>query len=281
MSDNNILVIEDGVLKGYKGQGGTIVIPEEVKTIFSVPFCDHFEPFDLTLSNNLTCSFTSVLSQGIRTLTIPAGTNFECSNCNPNKTSFFTLLESITVDPNNPYCASENGMLLNKEKTILYACPSAHPGNKGVLVVPDTVTTIENGAFGTCKKLKEIVLPPSVKHIGDRAFVDCKALKKLVLPDGIESIGKEAFLRCGKLTSAGLKGSDKKGYTFEFPWITEIPANAFSGMNKLQKVVLPETIKVIGKGAFKGCKSLEEINLPENVKCDKKAFKDCTKLTIG
>ena len=135
-------------------------------------------------------------------------------------------------------------------------------------------------AFAGCKNLKEIVLPASVKYIEERAFADCKALKKLVLPDGIESIGKEAFLRCAKLTNAGLKGSTKKGYSFEFPWQTEIPENAFSGMNKLQKVVLPETIVSIGKGAFKGCKALTEINLPENVKCDKKAFKDCTKLSI-
>ena len=146
--------------------------------------------------------------------------------------------------------------------------------------IPSAIQTIGSFAFAGCKNLKEIVLPASVKYIEERAFADCKALKKLVLPDGIESIGKEAFLRCAKLTNAGLKGSTKKGYSFEFPWQTEIPENAFSGMNKLQKVVLPETIVYIGKGAFKGCKALTEINLPENVKCDKKAFKDCTKLSI-
>ena len=51
-------------------------------------------------------------------------------------------------------------------------------------------------------------------------------------------------------------------------------------MNKLKTVVLPDTVKSIGKNAFKGCKSLESINLPENVKCDKKTFKDCKKLSV-
>ena len=96
------------------------------------------------------------------------------------------------------------------------------------------------------------------------------------------AIGKEAFLRCGKITTAGLYGSvkGKKGYSFEFPWTSSIPENAFSGMNKLKTVVLPDTVKSIGKNAFKGCKSLESINLPENVKCDKKTFKDCKKLSV-
>ena len=119
-------------------------------------------------------------------------------------------------------------MLFNKEKTILYACPPANEGNKGVIVVPDTVITIADKAFGGCTKVKEIILPPSLKEIGEKAFADCKALKKLVLPDGIETIGKEAFLRCGKLTNAGLKGSTKKGYAYEFPWEEEIIENAFS-----------------------------------------------------
>lgn len=276
---SNNLVIEDGVLKQYTGQGD-VVIPDEVESIFGAPFCDFYDPFKLTLSNNLTCSFGEILSQGITGLHIPAGTNFKCKDCSPNGTSFFVALESITVDPENPYCASENGMLLSKDKTVLYACPAAHAGDKGTLIVPDTVTIIAARAFGGCKNLKEIVLPDSVKCIEERAFADCKALKKLVLPDDIETIGKEAFLRCAKLTNAGLKGSTKKGYSYEFPWQTEIPENAFSGMNKLQKVCLPETITSIGKGAFKGCKALVEINLPENVKCDKKTFKDCAKLSI-
>lgn len=279
MSDTNNLVINNNVLEKYTGEGD-VVIPDEVESIFGAPFCDFYEPFELTLSNNLTCSFGEIISQGIKKLHIPAGTNFKCKDCSPNGTSFFVALESITVDSENPYCASENGMLLSKDKTVLYACPAAHEGDKGKIIVPDTVTTIALRAFAGCKNLKEIVLPDSVKCIEERAFADCKALKKLVLPDGVESIGKEAFLRCAKLTNAGLKGSTKKGYAFEFPWQTEIPENAFSGMNKLQKVVLPETIVSIGKGAFKGCKALVEINLPENVKCDKKTFKDCTKLSI-
>ena len=163
--------------------------------------------------------------------------------------------------------------------TILYACPAAHEGE---VVIPETVKEIGKRAFDGCKNLTEIIIPSTVEEIGERAFMDCKSLKKVVIQGDKTKIGKEAFLRCGKITTAGLYGSvkEKRGYSFEFPWTSSIPENAFSGMNKLKTVVLPDTVKSIGKNAFKGCKSLESINLPENVKCDKKTFKDCKKLSV-
>ena len=279
MSNTSDFVIENGILKEYVGPGGDVVIPDGVKSFGTSPvFCDFWEPFVLTLSESMQASFAELLSQGITVLNIPAGTEFQCSDCGPNYTSFFAMLKEINVDPNNPYCASAKGILYSKDMTILYACPAAH---EGAVVIPDTVKQIGPHAFDGCKKLKEIVIPASVAEIGERAFMDCKALSKIILMSEKTKIGSEAFLRCAKLATAGLKGTlGGKGYSYEFPWTEEIPENAFSGMNKLKKVVLPETVKAFGKNAFKGCKSLEEINLPDNVKCDKKTFKDCKNLSV-
>ena len=279
MSNPNDFVIEDGILMAYKGAGGDVVIPEEVTAFPGRPvFCDFWDPISLTLSNSMKARFTNLLSQGLVALHIPAGTEFECSDCGPNRTSFFKLLKEITVDPENPYCASDNGILYSKDMTVLYACPPAHEGK---VVIPDTVTEIGPRAFDSCKKLTEIVIPATVKRIGERAFVDCSGLKKLTVMGEKTAIGAEAFLRCSKLTTAGLKGTGKgKGFSVEFPWTKSIPQNAFSGMTKLKTVVLPETVKSIGKNAFKGCKGLESINLPEGIKCDKKTFKDCKNLSV-
>ena len=278
MSNLSDFIIENGVLKKYVGPGGDVVIPEGVTEIFSVPFCDFPEPFTLTLSGSMKCSFGDLLSQNMTALTIPAGTVFDCSYEGPNHTAFYSLLKEIRVDPANPYCASKDGILYSKDMTILYVCPAAHEGK---VVIPDTVTKIGSHAFDSCVGLKEIVIPASVEEIGERAFVDCKALSKLTLLGTDTRIGAEAFLRCGKLTSAGLVGTQKgKGYSYEFSWEDALPENAFSGMNKLKTVVLPESVKMIGKNVFKGCKALEQINLPVDVKYDKKAFKDCAKLSL-
>lgn len=275
MSD---FVIKKGMLERYTGPGGDVTIPEGVKGIQGFPpFCNYPNPFALTLANSMKCSFDELLAENMLSLTIPAGTEFRCSSCGPNYQAFFKELKEINVDPANPYCASQNGILYSKDMTILYACPAAH---EGAVIIPDTVKTIGERAFDGCRLLKEIVIPDSVTSIGRRAFMDCKALAKVVIPENC-SIGEEAFLRCGKLTSAGLRGTGKgKGYAVEFLWTEAIPENAFAGMNKLKKIVLPETVKAIGKNAFKGCKSLEEINLPENVKVDKRAFRDCKNLSV-
>lgn len=270
--------INEGVLEAYLGEGGDVVIPDTVRECTSVPFMGTPEPFQLTLSESMKCSFNDLLSEEMTVLNIPSGTKFECSNCDPNGTSFFKNLKEINVDPDNPTCASSDGILYGKDMKTLYACPAAH---EGTVTIPDTVKKIAAHAFGNCKQLKEIVIPDSVTTIEERAFVSCGSLKKIVLPKKLKKIGKDAFLRCSKLVTAGPKGPTKgKGFSVEFSWSDDIPDNAFSGMNKLKSVVLPDTIKSIGKNVFKGCKSLEEINLPDGIAFDSKTFKDCTKLSL-
>lgn len=279
MSKTNEFVIKKNALTEYNGNDTDIVIPETVKRCEGAPvFLGKEEPFSLTLSPNMTCSFGDVLSEGLSVLNIPAGTAFELSDCSPNHTAFFAQLKEINVDPDNNSCASVNGILYSKDMKTLYACPAAYDKD---VVIPDTVTTISRRAFSGCKLIKEIVLPESVTTIEDQAFADCKVMKKLVLSDAITFIGKEAFLRCAKLTSAGPKGGAKNKFGLEFPWTEKIPENAFSGLRNLKKVILPETVKEIGKNAFKSCKNLEEINFNAGIKCDKKLFKDCVKLSVG
>lgn len=272
-------VIENGVLSAYTGNETNIVIPSEATCFGGAPvFLGREEPFSVTLSPNMTCKMGDLLSEGIEVINVPAGTDFRCGPCSPNHTAFYKQLKQIHVDPANESCASVDGILYSKDLTILYACPAAYAGE---VKIPETVTTIAHRAFSGCSLIKEIVLPESVTTVEEQAFADCKALKKLVLSDNLTSVGKEAFLRCGKITTAGPKGGAKNKFGLEFPWAEKIPENGFSGLRSLKKVVLPDTVKEIGKGAFKDCKNLEEINLNVDVKCDKKLFKDCTKLSVG
>lgn len=284
MSKKEDFVIENGLMKEYIGpENGDITIPEEVTGIDSAPpFMDIMKGgFSLTLSSKMTCSVGDLLSQEIEVLNIPAGAVITMKNDKFNSNNgdaFFKKLREINVAAGHEEYSSRDGLLYNKDQSELISCPRAISGK---VVLPDTVTEIADKAFYGCAMITEVVIPSGVTEIKERTFADCKALKKIILPEGVKKIGSEAFLRCSKLTSAGLRGTGgKKGYTYEFPWTEEIPENAFNGMKQLKTVVLPETIKAIGKNAFKACASLESINLPENVKCDKKTFKDCKKLSV-
>ena len=62
--------------------------------------------------------------------------------------------------------------------------------------IPDSITSIGNGAFSNCRNLKRIVLPKGIKTIEDYIFNHCDHLKEIILPEGLVQIGTGAFNRC-------------------------------------------------------------------------------------
>lgn len=61
--------------------------------------------------------------------------------------------------------------------------------------------------------------------------------------------------------------------------VVEVGNKAFEGCEKIEQVVLPETIQSIGNAAFSGCSSLHSINIPESVtSIGEYAFEVCTSL---
>lgn len=58
-----------------------------------------------------------------------------------------------------------------------------------------------------------------------------------------------------------------------------IPEHAFSDMDKLRNVVLPEGVTTIGPGAFSGCAALESVTLPGVNSIGEGAFDGCSSVT--
>lgn len=61
------------------------------------------------------------------------------------------------------------------------------------IVIPDSVTSISDGAFKYCTSLTEIVIPDSVTSIGKEAFFGCSELKNIIIPSNVANIGTGAF----------------------------------------------------------------------------------------
>ncbi|MGN0513659.1 MAG: carbohydrate-binding domain-containing protein, partial [Lachnospiraceae bacterium] len=62
--------------------------------------------------------------------------------------------------------------------------------------------------------------------------------------------------------------------------VVKIEDGAFRGNNKVTRIVLPSSIKIIGKNAFRGCKKLKTISMSKNVtEIRANAFMGCTSLT--
>ena len=136
------------------------------------------------------------------------------------------------------------------------------------VVLPTTITSIDNDAFYDCTNLKKVNIPNSVTSIGDFAFSGCTGLTSIMIPDSITSIGYAAFQRTG-LTSATIPDS-----------ITIINEETFSGCTDLTSVIIPNTVTKISYEAFSNCSGLTNITIPNSVTIiENYAFSNCYRLT--
>ncbi len=173
-------------------------------------------------------------------------------------------LMEINVDPDNPNYASVDGVLYNKDKSVLIAYPPA----KTEFDIPASVTQIANYAFSGCRNLKSLVIPNSVTQIEAYAFEGCTNLENITIPESVSSVGNYAFKDCKSLVSIDLPDA-----------LTSIGDYAFSGCTALKSIVIPNTVTQIGFHAFDGCENLENISIPESVaSIGDYAFSGCSSL---
>ena len=79
-----------------------------------------------------------------------------------------TLLTSkITISDSSHFVYDESGVLYNRDKTKLYACPTRA---EGTVTIPASVTNIATDAFFGCHRLTYLNNPATVNTIGSGAF---------------------------------------------------------------------------------------------------------------
>ncbi len=209
-------------------------------------------------------------------------------------------------------------------------------GNLKEATLSLNLKAIPESAFEYCASLENILFPATMSNIGKAAFKDCTSLSAINLPGRVSTVGESAFENCSSLrmlnvsrslstvNANAFKGTPwLESKTDEFVYIgrgillryngdaahVEIPygtvaiADAFDGNNKLESVVIPETVRrimmysfrdavnlttvnfpkyltSIGVGAFWGCRRLENVELPDSLtSIGNSAFRDCERLT--
>ena len=71
--------------------------------------------------------------------------------------------------------------------------------------IPNSVTTIGDGAFNNCSSLASVEIPNSVTTIGGGAFCGCESLKMLTIGENVRTIYASAFMSCPKLIEINSK----------------------------------------------------------------------------
>ena len=178
-------------------------------------------------------------SEGLVSVTIPDSVTsigiqaFEgCSN-----------LTNITVAADNQSYSSLEGVLFNKNRTVLIRYPAGK--TSASYTVPNGVICIDDNAFVGSFDLASITLPDSLNIINYAAFTYCTSLTDVIIPGSVTSIGEYAFTGCNELSSVTI-----------LEGVSGIGNYAFTYCYSLTNIVIPSSVVEIGYDIFYGCESV-------------------------
>ena len=116
------------------------------------------------------------------------------------------------------------------------------------IIIPNSVTKIEELAFYHCCSLTSIRIPNSVMSIEPEAFYYCISLMNVTIPDSVTSIRSQTFNSCIRLTNMIIPNS-----------VESIGNWAFYYCNSLTNIIVPNSVMSIGDGAFYNCDRLTNL----------------------
>ena len=190
----------------------------------------------------------------------------------------------------------EDDVLFNKDKSEIISFRNQEIES---YIIPDSVTSIGDGAFGCCSSLSSLVIPDSVVNIKGNPFyfwkgkLEClsasfiyednvlfnmdksklisfrnQEAKSFIIPNGVMSIEKYAFSDCSSLISISVPKS-----------VTSIGDGAFDGCSSLSSIAISDSVTSISAWTFDGCKSLRSLGIPDSVtSIGNEAFRGCSSL---
>ncbi|MGI5107698.1 leucine-rich repeat protein [Treponema socranskii] len=138
-------------------------------------------------------------------------------------------LQSVTVEADNEFLSSQDGVLFNKGKTVLLWYPRSK--TDASYSVPPGVTELAFGSFRKISALTSVTLPAGLKRIGDYVVWECPNIATLELPLSLEFIGHYS--------------------------LTDL---------KVSSMVVPENVKELRSYVLSGCGNLTSVELPSTLK---------------
>ncbi|MDR1247659.1 MAG: leucine-rich repeat protein [Clostridiales Family XIII bacterium] len=236
-----------GVLTGYNGAGGNVVIPA-------------YSADGIKVVNIGEYAFYNCAS--LKTVEFPDGLdyiwNFAFQNCTSLET--VTIPDGLTQLGSYTFggCTSLTSVDLPDSLTNIASFCFRDCTSLNAINLPNSITIIRNYVFAGCSSLETFDFPKNITQIVNNAFKDCVKLHTVDLSmlDQLTSIDNNAFDGCTALATVSLPNDSGK--------LTSINYDAFQS-TALTNITLPSTLTTIGARAFENT-LISSIDIPENVK---------------
>lgn len=246
-----------------------IIVPESVKTIDRLAFYNCSSLKTITINGAETIGDSAfVMCSSLTDLTISGN----CKTIEGDEPFIScSLLKNITVTDGDGNYSSENGILYNKDKSILLAYPASKSDKE--FKVPSGVTEISVSAFYNnsyletvdlsglerigayafegSKKLTKAILSDSLKSVETYAFADCSAMTSIRVPESVVTVGDYAFGY--KFDNSGSSaGTDNMTIVGRFKIYAEKDSRAYQYAKACNIEVVSGTVELFGKNIVKG-----------------------------
>ena len=215
---------------------------------------------------------------------------------------FCTNLENIIVDENNNYYSDENGVLYNKDKSILVQYPAGKKDSNYTLNVNTSV--IGEYALAYNEYLETVELNQTLTEIKSNAFISCSNLSNVycygedynwseIFTDEDKHLIVDANVICYELEKdvlfvLGVIGNTDIDESSYYPWsqyatsteqiilkdIARVSSGVFANFANLTTVIIDGDDVYISAGTFQSCTNLNMVVSYASLYFSKKAVSD-------
>ena len=204
-TENQDFLIENGILKRYRGNENIVIIPGDVKIISSWAFRKCIHIIDVSIPDSVTeiCDGAFQESQRLERVTISGSV----SKIGGSAFKWCRNLKSVTLHPGVKMIGSS---------------AFEHCSNLTRITLPDGLEEIGALAFSDCRRLRYINFPDSLTKIGEFAFSGCRNMLLVNKPNCNPVIGKDAFKKVHASVDKALKAAARKRYKIPGAWIVTV-----------------------------------------------------------